>query len=73
MPVIDRLTLSGQRSAEHEAPGIANQPRLSLAWYLDPITGKPAARWVSKAPEVNPLRDDAATACAARASRSPLG
>jgi hypothetical protein len=71
-PVIERLPILRQCSAEHEAPGIANQPRLSLTWYLDPITGKPAARWVSKAPEVNPLRDDAATACAARHPRDTI-
>jgi len=71
--MIERLTISRQCSAEHIAPGTANQPRLSLTWYLDPITGKPASRWVSKAPKVNPLRDDAATACVAKASaRSPL-
>ena len=31
--------------------GATERPHLSLAWYLDPVTGKAAARWVHEAPD----------------------
>lgn len=43
--MIERLMTNAAPQAEPIAP---EPPRLSLLWYLDPITGKPAPRWVSK-------------------------
>jgi len=45
--MITRLPTKAERYADQTNSGAPEQPRLSLAWYLDPATGKPAARWVS--------------------------
>ena len=60
--MIERLTIEGQCYAEQADSSAAEQPRLSLAWYLDPITGKPAARWVLKEQEVLPAQELATAA-----------
>jgi hypothetical protein len=60
--MIERLALVRQSSEERAAPGVADQRRLTLTWYLDPITGRPASRWVLKGPEVSPNRELAVAA-----------
>lgn len=44
--MIERLTTKVKRYAEQAGRRAAEQRRPSMVWYLDPITGKPAARWV---------------------------
>jgi hypothetical protein len=46
--MIERLTTEAKEQADRCA---AEQPRPCMTWYLDPITGKPAARWVFKQTE----------------------
>ena len=49
--MIERLRIEAERYTEETSQSAAEHPRLSLAWYLDPITGKPAAHWVVGSPE----------------------
>ena len=49
--MIERLRIEAERCTEQTAQSAAEHPRLSLAWYLDPITNKPAAYWVVGTPE----------------------
>ena len=51
--MIERLADEWERHPEEADRGAAERPRLFMAWYLDPITGKPAARWVREAPRVS--------------------
>jgi hypothetical protein len=44
--MIERLTTEVKRYPEQADRYAAEQPRPCMAWYLDPTTGKPAARWV---------------------------
>jgi hypothetical protein len=44
--MIERLTTEVKRYAEHADRRSAEQRRPSMVWHLDPMTGKPAARWV---------------------------
>lgn len=47
--MVDRLTVERlvvQRRGGEQERRIPAQPRLSLTWRLDRITGKPVARWV---------------------------
>jgi hypothetical protein len=43
--MIERLMTKAAEQVDHPA---TQQPRLSMAWYLDPMTGKPTARWVTE-------------------------
>lgn len=52
--MIERLRNNGERPTEPTDPGAATRPRLVLAWYLDPTTGKPTARWVREETPVGP-------------------
>jgi hypothetical protein len=45
----ERLTSECGRHTAQTDRGAAEQPRIFLDWYLDPTTGKPAARWVREA------------------------
>jgi hypothetical protein len=49
--MIERLRIETERYTEETSQSVAKPPRLSLAWYLDPITGKPVAHWVVGSPE----------------------
>ena len=51
--MIERLADEWKRHPEQADCGATTRPRLSMAWYLDPATGKPAARWVREAPGVS--------------------
>ena len=47
--MITHLIIKAERKVEQaDCPA---GPRLSLAWYIDPVTGKPGAHWVRNAPE----------------------
>jgi len=59
--MIKRLTIKAEHHAQKVDDGVAERPRLSMAWYLDPITGKPVARWVREALEVS-IAEEWATA-----------
>jgi hypothetical protein len=45
--MIENLPTNAERYAEQADRAAPEQSRLSMAWHLDPVTGKPAARWVS--------------------------
>lgn len=55
--MIERLKIERQSGAKQAALHVAEQLRLSLAWHLDPITGKPVARWVLRRPEVSSMQE----------------
>jgi hypothetical protein len=44
--MIERLTTEVKRYPEQADRLAAKQPRPCMAWYLDPMTGKPVVRWV---------------------------
>jgi hypothetical protein len=47
----ERTPTEWKRYAKRDDGGVTEPSRLSLAWYLDPTTGKPAARWVVGGPD----------------------
>lgn len=51
--MIERLADEGERDPEQADRAAAARPRLVMAWYLDPATGRPAARWVREAPKAS--------------------
>jgi hypothetical protein len=55
--MIERLKIERQSHATRAAPIAAEQLRLSLAWHLDPITGKPVAQWVLGGPELSSVQE----------------
>jgi hypothetical protein len=55
-------TIEREQRAERTDLNAAKRSRLSLVWYLDPITGKPAAYWVVDAPETTASQELAAAA-----------
>ena len=55
--MIERLKIERQGYANQASPSVAERPRLWLAWHLDPITGKPVARWVLRRPEVSSMQE----------------
>jgi len=59
--MIERVTKEGERHAGRDGDSTLDQPRLSLVWYFDPTTGKPAACW-AKAPDVRAVQELAAAA-----------
>jgi hypothetical protein len=51
--MIERLTTEAKRNAgQADRSAAAQSQRPSMIWYLDPVTGKPAARWVFGTTEV---------------------
>jgi len=46
--MIENLPTKAERSAQQANRAAPEQSRLSMVWYLDPTTGRPAARWVSE-------------------------
>lgn len=58
----ERLTNECGRHTGQADRGAAGQPRLFLDWYVDPTTGKPAARWISEARRVSASQELGAAA-----------
>jgi hypothetical protein len=44
--MIERLTTQVERYPEQADRCAAEQRHASMVWFLDPMTGKPAAHWV---------------------------
>ena len=55
--MIERLKIERQSRAKQATPSVAEQSRLSLAWHLHPITGKPMAWWVLRGPEASSMQE----------------
>lgn len=58
--MVQRPTSKQQRrneAADRSNSAKDGRPRLVLGWYVDAVTGKPAARWVHELPEAS--ADDA--------------
>jgi hypothetical protein len=58
----ERRTIEREKCAGRTDLNAAKRSRLSLNWYLDPVTAKPAARWVLDAPETTANQELAAAA-----------
>jgi hypothetical protein len=54
--MIERLTTEVKRYPGQTDRGPAEQARPSIVWYLDPMTGKPVARWVVEKTEATASR-----------------
>ena len=60
--MIERLTTEVRRYPEQANRCAAKQRLPSMVWYLDPMTGKPAARWVVE--QTNATADEQLSAAA---------
>jgi hypothetical protein len=60
--MIERLTTEVKRSAEQANCCDAEQLRLSMVWYLNPMTGRLAARWVFAVTEATVVKQLSAAA-----------
>jgi hypothetical protein len=63
-------TILGLATGANMRRAVGQGPILSLAWSLDPRTGKPVARWIAPTPHPSVVTEDGLITCGGEQHRT---